>query len=136
LKYLVLISLLISGCVIYPTKNIAEPSYRINFTNSGVTDVKVSSSLEATKGTCEYGRTLNKIDDYKFKSNPEYSWVKVKFLVPVDGVKPINVCVTDSENNKLYWNGDMFISGNIVPSIFELSCTIQNTKLLCNEVNT
>jgi hypothetical protein len=96
--YLLIFTLFLSGCVVYPARHVSEPRYEVNISGEKFEIVQITSALDAKAGTCEGGKVLS-LEAGTFVSEPEYGWLKAAYFVPVDSYKPIKICAVGAAQN-------------------------------------
>ncbi len=125
---------MLNGCVIYPSRHVAEPSYEISILGESVENVTIATSQDTPEGSCSGGKPLNNTGGNKFVSEPEIRWLKLAFMVPVNTYRPIKICVLGKDNQEYYWAQNIGVMPNSYPRSWEFECNISKSILTCSKI--
>ena len=130
---LIITFVLLSGCVVYPSRHISEPSYEVKISGEPVENVSITSSLGSPEGSCSGGKNLKSSGDNNFVSEPEIKWIKLAFMVPVNTYRLIKICVLDKNGHKYYWSQNIGVMPNSYPDLWVFDCSILKSALTCSK---
>ncbi|WP_045858880.1 hypothetical protein [Teredinibacter purpureus] len=130
---LLIFTLFLSGCVVYPARHVSEPRYEVWISGDEFEIVRITSALDAKTGTCEGGKVLSLVAD-RFVSEPEYGWLKAAYFVPVDSYKPIKICAVGAGGNTYYWEENIGVFGSEYPKLWKFQCKVVNERLSCKKI--
>jgi hypothetical protein len=131
--FLLLITVMLNGCVIYPSRHVAEPSYEISISGESVESVTIASSQDIPEGSCFGGKPLNNEGGNIFVSEPEFRWLKLAFMVPVHVYRPIKICVLGKNKQEYYWAQNIGVMPNSYPKSWKFECDISKGILTCSK---
>ena len=134
-RYLPLIlCTLISGCIVYPHKNITKPGFVVNLSDRNIESVRLSSDSPMDDFRCNTATELTRQSSEKFVLPPEYYWLETLLLLPGDCVTTIFICGVTNEGQEKLWRGNYGVFCNALPETMEFNCEAGSTDLSCERV--
>jgi hypothetical protein len=132
LTFLFIIGL--SGCIAYPSKHVSLAEQRFTFKNASQLNAAMYIGVDQTE-QCNKASKLHRAgNDFIFPA--KYSWLRVRFVVPVTGSKVLFLCVTDNDKNHYQWQTRLYYFGSLEPESNSFECAISEGELTCSAVKT
>lgn len=122
--------------MMYPARHVSEPAYVVSIAGAEIARVELTSSLDATPGSREGGKVLERTGRNRYISVPEFGWIKIAFMVPVDAHKPIGICAIGDDGRTYHWSQNIGVFGGEYPEAFKFNCMVSSGILSCEKVST
>ena len=120
----------VSGCVIYPHRNIEKPGLLVSIVDNHADIVYASVGYTESNRPCPERRNLLNSEG-EFRLDPEYSDWKSKILLSMDCVQTLGVCTVDAKGTVREWRTNIGFICNENIGIYRMDCEIYEDMLNC-----
>ena len=128
---LIFSSILLSGCIVYPHKHVSTPGFNVTIHDSDVQKAFLSSGSSIDGFSCDLAPELNKSPEGLFFSNPEYSWIDGRMLVPAYCAITVYICVLAETGEHREWKGNIGVFCNKSPDLMKFECSTYDGEFTC-----
>lgn len=132
LKFLCIsVCILLSSCVIYPNRNVTTPGFVESAHDDDIERVFLASGTAIDGYSCDAAEELKKRADGKYVSDPTYSWIDSRMLLPAFCAITVYICGVTPEGSTREWKQNIGIFCNKTPENIAFECSTYNEVLTC-----
>ncbi|WGO98130.1 hypothetical protein QFX18_19165 [Saccharophagus degradans] len=128
----VLFSLFVSGCIVYPNKHVSVPGFNVTVLDEDASKVFIDTGSPIDEYFCDSSLEMEQVSRTSFSSSPQYSWLDGKMLVPAYCAITVYICVQASGGVQREWKENIGVFCNKTPSEMKFECSTYQGVLSCS----